>query len=559
MTMARLTDWLTATDHKRIGLLYITASFGFFFVGGLMAELIRLELAEPGLQLVTEGQYDELFTLHGTIMLLLFGTPMVAGFANYVVPLQIGAADMAFPRLNALSFWLFLAGGLVVLSGLFVSGGAAAAGWTGYAPLNDGTYSPGTGMDLWIVGLALVGISSILGAINFITTIYARRAPGMTMFRMPIFTWNVLVTAVLILFAFPPLTAAFAMLLIERRLGGVFFDPSGGGSAILWQHIFWFFGHPEVYILILPFFGIITDIIAVFSRKPVFGYRAFVFATVAIASLSMAVWAHHMFTTGAIVLPFFAFTSFLIAVPTGIKFFNWIGTMWGGRLTFETPMLWAIGFLYLFLVGGITGVIVASPPLDFHFQDGYFVVAHFHSTLVSGTVFAIFAGIYYWFPKMTGRRLSERLGRLHFAGWIVGFTLTFLPQYELGLLGMPRRIADYPADVGWTVLNQLSTAGSILLGLATIPFLVAVVVALRQPATAPDDPWEANSLEWATTSPPPHHNFDHLPPIRSRRPVFDARLAALSGAPSGPGPSAGPPAMATGPAAFAPPAEVPDR
>lgn len=520
-----LTAWLTTTDHKRIGLLYITTSFAFFFIGGLLALVMRAELAQPGLQLVGQQTYDEWFTMHGTIMLFLFGTPMVAGFANYIVPLQIGAADMAFPRLNALSYWLFLFGGCIVLSGFLTTGGAAAAGWTGYAPLSNDVYSAGAGLDLWIVGLALVGVSSVLGAVNFLVTIYGRRAPGLGMFRLPIFTWNILVTSALILFAFPPLTAAFAMLLIDRRLGGSFFEPALGGDAVLWQHIFWFFGHPEVYILILPFFGVVTEIIPVFSRKPVFGYRAFVGATIAIASLSMAVWAHHMFTTGAVSLPFFSIMSFAIAVPTGIKFFNWIATMWGGRLSFETPMLWAIGFLYLFLLGGISGIMLASPPLDFQFQDTYFVVAHFHNTLIGGTVFAIFAGLYYWFPKMTGRFLSERLGRLHLAFWVVGFLLTFLPQYQLGLDGMPRRIADYPNVPGWADLNLLSTVGSLLLGIGTLPFLVAVWRALRQPATAPDDPWGGYTLEWATTSPPPHHNFRRLPPIRSARPVFDWRMA----------------------------------
>ena len=408
-----LTGWLTTTDHKRIGILYISSAFAMFLIGGLLAMEMRTELAAPGLQLVTEEGFDQLFTMHGTIMLLLFGTPMAIGLANAIVPLQIGAAEMAFPRLNALSFWLFLFGALIVLSGFLTAGGPAAAGWTGYVPLSGATYEPTIGLDLWIVGLALVGVSSIIGSINFIVTIYNRRAPGMLMFRMPIFTWNILVTSLLILFAFPPLTGALAMLFIDRHFGGAFFDPSHGGSAILWQHLFWFFGHPEVYILILPFFGVITEVVSTFSRKPVFGYVSFVFATMAIASLSMAVWAHHMFTTGAVSLPFFSLASFAIAVPTGIKFFNWIATMWRGHLTFETPMLWAIGFLYLFLLGGITGIIVASPALDFHLQDTYFVVAHFHNTLIGGSVFAIFAATYYWFPKMTGRLLSERLGRLH--------------------------------------------------------------------------------------------------------------------------------------------------
>ncbi|HEY8845597.1 MAG TPA: cytochrome c oxidase subunit I [Candidatus Limnocylindrales bacterium] len=521
-----LTGWLTTTDHKRIGILYITSAFAMFLLGGLMAMGMRTELAAPGLQLVTEEGFDQLFTMHGTIMLLLFGTPMAIGLANVIVPLQIGAAEMAFPRLNALSFWLFLFGALIVLSGFLTSGGPAAAGWTGYVPLSGGVYEPAVGLDLWIVGLVLVGISSVVGSINFIATIHSRRAPGMHMFRMPIFTWNILVTSLLILFAFPPLTAALAMLFIDRHLGGTVFDPSQGGSAVLWQHLFWFFGHPEVYILILPFFGVVTEIISVFSRKPVFGYVAFVFATITIASLSMAVWAHHMFTTGAVSLPFFSLASFAIAVPTGIKFFNWIATMWRGHLTFETPMLWAIGFLYLFLLGGITGIIVASPALDFHLQDTYFVVAHFHNTLIGGSVFAIFAAIYYWFPKMTGRRLSERLGQIQFVLWVVGFTMTFLPQYELGLMGMPRRIADYGASTGWADLNLISTIGAAIMGIGVLPFLLAVAEALRRPPDQPPDPWGGATLEWWTDSPPPPGNFRYLPPIRSARPVFDARLAA---------------------------------
>jgi cytochrome c oxidase subunit 1 len=522
-----LTGWLTTTDHKRIGILYIATAFGMFLVGGLMAMIMRAELAAPGLQFVGEQGYDELFTMHGTIMLLLFGTPMAVGLANYIVPLQIGAADMAFPRLNALSYWLFLFGSLIVLSGFLTNGGAAAAGWTGYVPLSGPVYEPGVGLDLWLVGLGLVGFSSIVGAINFVTTIYARRAPAMSMLRMPIFTWNILVTALLILFAFPPLTAALAMLFIDRHLGGAVFDPTQGGNPLLWQHLFWFFGHPEVYILILPFFGVVTEIISVFSRKPVFGYRAFVLATTAIASLSMAVWAHHMFTTGAVSLPFFSLVSFAIAVPTGIKFFNWIATMWRGQLTFETPMLWCVGFLYLFLLGGISGVIVASPPLDFHFQDTYFVVAHFHNVLIGGSVFAIFAATYYWFPKMTGRRLSERLGQVHFGLSVIGFTLTFLPQYQLGLAGMPRRIADYAPTSGWSDLNLLSTIGAAILGLSVVPFLVAVVAALRRPPSEPADPWGIGAtLEWWTSSPPPPGNFESLPPIRSPRPVFDAHHGA---------------------------------
>jgi cytochrome c oxidase subunit 1 len=524
-----LLTWLTTTDHKRVGLLYLLAAFGFFFLGGLLALLIRSELAIPDMQFVNEQAYNQLFTMHGTIMMLLFATPAVAALANYLIPLQIGAADMVFPRLNALSFWLFLFGGLIVVSGYLAAGGPADVGWTGYPPLSLRQFSTTTGTDLWIVGLALTGVASILGAINFIATIYTRRAPGMSMLRLPIFTWTILVTAGLILFSFPALTAALVMLLLDRRFGAAFFDPSEGGSEILWQHLFWFFGHPEVYIVALPFFGVISEIIPVFSRKPIFGYRFLVFATILIGAYSFTVWAHHMFTTGAVSLPFFSIATFIIAVPTGIKFFNWIGTMWGGQLTFPTPMLWAMGFLFMFLTGGLSGVVLGSPPIDFHLHDTYYVVAHFHGVLVGGTVFALFGAIYFWFPKMTGRRLSERLGKLHFWSWLIGFTVTFMPQYQLGADGMPRRYADYVANPGWVELNLISTAGSYLLGIGTIPFIAAVVLALRRPADQPPDPWGANSLEWATTSPPPHHNFTSLPPIRSERPVFDARMAREQG------------------------------
>jgi cytochrome c oxidase subunit 1 len=521
-----LLTWLTTTDHKRIGLLYLTSAFGFFFFAGILALVIRSELAEPGLQLVDEHGYDQLFTMHGTVMLLLFATPAAAGLANYLLPLQIGTADMVFPRLNALSFWLFFGGACVVLSGYLATSGPADVGWTGYAPNSSLTYSTTTGTDLWIVGLMLVGIASILGAINFVATLYTRRAPGMSMLRMPMFCWNVLVASILILFSFPALTAALAMLLLDRRFGASWFEPAAGGDALLWQHLFWFFGHPEVYIVALPFFGIISEVIPVFSRKPLFGYRYLVMATVLIGAFSFTVWAHHMFTTAGVSLPFFSIATFLIAIPTGIKFFNWIATMWGGRITFETPMLWAMGFLFIFIFGGISGVILGSPALDFGFQDTYFVVAHLHNVLIGGTVFALFAGIYFWFPKMTGRRLSERLGRIHWLAWVVGFTVTFLPQYQLGADGMPRRIADYASDAGWTLLNQISTVGAFLLAIGTIPFLLAVAGALRRPPDQPSDPWGGNSLEWATTSPPPEHDFDRLPPIRSERPVFDARMAA---------------------------------
>jgi len=521
-----LLAWLSTTDHKRIGILYTTTAFAFFLLGGLIALTMRTELAAPGMQLTTEEGYNQMFTMHGTLMMLLFATPTSVGLANYFVPLQIGAADMSFPRLNAFSYWLFLFGGLIVLSGYATIGGPADVGWTGYPPLSELHYSTTTGTDLWIVGLALTGIASVLGAVNFIATIYTRRAPGMSMLRVPLFTWTVLVTAILILFSFPALTGALAMLLLDRRFGAAFFDPMRGGQPILWQHLFWFFGHPEVYIVILPFFGILSEVIPVFSRKPLFGYVGMVLASIFIAAYSFTVWAHHMFTTGAVPNPFFSAMSFLIAVPTGIKFFNWIGTMWRGRLSFEAPMLWAVGFMYIFLFGGITGVMLASAPIDYHFQDTYFVVAHMHNVLVGGTVFALFAGLYFWFPKMTGRRLDERLGRIHFWSWVMGFTVTFLPLHQLGAMGMPRRYADYPATAGWTQLNVIATIGSYVLGLGIIVFLIAVFRALRHPPDQPPDPWGGYSLEWWTDSPPPPHNFRGLPPIRSERPVYDARVAA---------------------------------
>ncbi len=401
---------ISTTDHKMIGIMYMVACFIFFFIAGLMALLLRLELARPGLQFLSNEQYNQLFTMHGTAMLLFYATPVVFGFANLVLPLQIGAPDVAFPRLNALSFWLFVFGALIALSGFIVPGGAADFGWTAYTPLSNAAHSPGVGADLWILGLAVGGLGTILGGVNMITTVVCMRAPGMTMFRMPIFTWNILVTSVLVLMIFPLLTAALFGLAADRRLGAHIYDPANGG-AILFQHLFWFFGHPEVYVIALPFFGIISEIIPVFARKPLFGYTTLVYATLSIAALSVAVWAHHMFATGAVLLPFFSFMTFLIAVPTGIKFFNWIGTMWRGQLTFETPMLFALGFLVTFLAGGLTGILLASPPLDFHVSDTYFVVAHFHYTLFGTIVFATYAGIYFWFPKMTGRLLDERLGQ----------------------------------------------------------------------------------------------------------------------------------------------------
>ena len=527
---AKVVKVLTTTDHKTIGLLYLCTSFGFFLAAGLMAMIMRAELARPGLQAISNEQYNQLVTMHGSVMMFLFAPAAAYGLANFIMPLQIGAPDMSFPRLNAFSYWLYLFGGLTVMAGFLTPEGAADFGWYAYAPLNDAIHSPQLGSDLWIMGLTVAGLGTILGAVNFITTIITLRAPGMTMFRMPIFTWNMLITSILAIMAFPVLTGAFMALMADRHFGAHFFDASNGG-AILWQHLFWFFGHPEVYIIALPFFGVITEIIPVFSRKPMFGYKGLVFATIAIGALAMTVWAHHMFATGAVLLPFFAFLSFLIAVPTGVKFFNWIGTMWRGQLTFETPMLFAVGFLVTFLLGGITGVMLASPPIDFHVHDTYFVVAHFHYVVFGTVVFAFFGGIYYWFPKFTGRMMDDRLGKVHFWLVFVGFHLTFLVQHWLGAEGMPRRYADYYASDGFTTLNMVSSIGAFVLGASTLPFIYNVIVSFRRGQKAiGDDPWGfGNSLEWATSCPPPRHNFVSLPRIRSERPAFDLHYPQAAG------------------------------
>ncbi len=516
-----IVKWLTTTDHKVIGHLYLITSFIWFLIGGVMALFMRAELARPGLQFLSVEQYNQLFTMHGIIMLLMFATPLFVGFANEIMPLQIGAADVAFPRMNMLSYWLYLFGGIMAIAGFFTPGGAPSFGWTAYAPLSSAEYSPGIGSDLWIVGLAIGGLGTILGGVNFITTIFCMRAPGMTMFRMSIFTWNVLLTSILILLAFPPLAAALLGLEADRRFGALIFEPANGG-AMLWQHLFWFFGHPEVYILALPFFGIVSEILPVFSRKPIFGYKGLIAATIAIAALSVAVWAHHLFTTGQVLLPFFSFMTFLIGVPTGVKFFNWIGTMWRGNVHMDTPMIWSLGFLITFLFGGLTGIILASPPLDFAVSASYFVVAHFHYVIFGTVVFAMFGGFYFWWPKFTGRMLNETLGKIHFWTVLIGFHMTFLIQHWLGIVGMPRRYADYLASDGFTGMNMISTVGAFLLAFSTIPFLLNIWITRNAPKVTTDDPWGyGGSLEWATSCPPPRHNFTSMPRIRSERPAFD--------------------------------------
>jgi cytochrome c oxidase subunit 1 len=514
-------DWITSTDHKVIGKSYIYTSFVFFLIGGFMAELLRTQLSSPNNHFLSAETYDQVFTVHGTIMMFLFATPLAFGLGNYLVPLMIGAPDMSFPRLNALSYWLYLFGGITVVSGFLTAGGAADFTWIAYAPLSNAVHSPGAGADLWIIGIGLTGISTVLSAVNLITTTFTLRAPGMTMFRMPIMVWNMLVTSTLALLAFPVFTSALCLLFCDRHLGTHIFDASKGGLPILWQNLFWFFGHPEVYIIVLPFFGVASQVLPVFSKRPVFGYNTLVLATLLIGGLSVGVWAHHFFTYGGVLLPYFSAMSLLIAVPTGIKFFTWIGTMWGGHLSFDTPMLWTIGFLVTFLLGGMSGVMLAMPALDFDVHDTYFVVAHFHYVLFASTVFCGAAAAYFWYPKMTGRMLREGWGKLHFWLTIIGFNLTFFPQHEIGLRGMPRRVANYSPSLHVTFLNRLSTAGAYLLAISVLPFFWNLWVSWRRPIPAGDNPWGGHTLEWATTSPPPVHNFDSLPPIRSDRPVWD--------------------------------------
>ncbi len=523
-----LMDWITTVDHKKLGILYVVTSLLFFLVGGAFALVVRTELAEPG-TIISAQAYNQMFTMHGSIMLFLFIIPISQGLMNYAMPLQIGAADMAFPRINALSYWLFVFGGVLLASSFALDGGSASAGWTAYPPVSSNTGANveplGAGMDLWLMGVLLIGSGSTAGAINFIVTIFKMRAPGLTLFRMPIFCWTTLVTALLVLFATPVLAASLILLFVDRNGGnGAFFDPTAnGGQALLWQNLFWFYSHPAVYIMVLPAMGVVSEVLPAFSRKPLFGYRAFVLATVGIGLLGFMVWAHHMFTTGGVFLPFFMASTFLIAVPTGVKMFNWLATLYRGAITLTSAMLFGLGFVALFLIGGITGVFFPVAPVDFHLHDTYFVVGHLHYVLFGGGLMGVMAGIYYWYPKALGRKLNEGLGQIHFWFTFVGMNLVFWPQLMLGIDGMPRRINDYADNAGWQTLNLIATVGGFIIAAGFLVFAYNLVYARWRGEVAGDDPWDAPTLEWATTSPPPPHNFDALPPVHSERPLFDKK------------------------------------
>lgn len=523
--------WVATVDHKRLGLMYIVTALLFLVVAGVMAGVIRLQLAFPNGHIVDPDTYNRLFTMHGTTMVFLVGMPFVAGFSNYLVPLMIGARDMAFPRLNAFGYWIFLFGGLLLYfsyiggNGLSGAGSAPDVGWFAYAPLTAKAFSRGASTDYWILGILVSGIGSIASALNVIVTCISMRCPGMTLAKMPMFVWVMLIDSWLIIIALPPLSAAQIMLLVDRFLGGNFFNTQSGGSAVLWQHFFWIFGHPEVYILIFPAFAMLSEIIPVFSRKPIFGKPAMVGAVVAIGFISLGVWAHHMFAVGMSSWSntFFTASTMLVGIPTGIKIFNWTATMYGGKLRLETPMLFCIAFLLQFLVAGLTGIMLAIAPFDWQLHDSYFVIGHFHFTLVAGLVFGIFAGLYYWFPKATGRLMNEKLGKWHFWLFVVGVNITFIPMHFLGFLGMPRRIYTYAPNRGWEMLNLVTSLGVIIQMVAVAIFVYNVLHSVLRGRVAGDDPWDGWTLEWATSSPPPEYNFEKVPVVRSGRPLWDLK------------------------------------
>jgi cytochrome c oxidase subunit I len=519
-----LASWLTTVDHKRIGILYGVTAFLFLLIGGIEALLIRIQLAVPENTFLTFDEYNQIFTMHGVTMIFLVVMPLGAAFFNYLIPLQIGARDVAFPRLNAFSYWTFLLGGLFLYSSFFL-GGSPDGGWFGYANLS--TELPGPGMDFYAIGLQIVGLSSLVAAVNFIVTILNERAPGLSLMRMPVFTWMTLVVQFLLLFALPVLAIALFQLTFDRLFGTLFFQPQAGGDPILWQHLFWLFGHPEVYVLILPAMGIVSEVLPVFSRKPLFGYAAVVFSGIAIGFMGWGVWAHHMFTVGLgpVANAAFALSTMFIAVPTGVKIFNWMGTVWGGSIRFTTPMLFAIGFVAMFIIGGLSGVTHAIVPSDMQQQDTYYVVAHFHYVLFGGALFGLFSGAYYWFPKVTGRMLSEGWGKLHFWLMLIGFNLTFGPFHILGLQGMRRRVPTYPEGVGWDFWNLVSTVGSFIIAASILAFMINVIRSVTRGREAGADPWDARTLEWLTPSPPPHYNFAEVPVVRHRDEVWHRKYA----------------------------------
>jgi cytochrome c oxidase subunit I len=526
-----LHDWVTTVDHKRIGLLYIFYALLFLVIAGVEALAIRIQLMYPHNDFVSPEVFNRLFTMHGTTMIFFFAMPMLFGLGNYLVPLMIGARDMAFPRLNAFSFWLTAFGGLLLYfsflggSGLYGAGNAPDVGWWAYAPLALKAFSPGHSSDYWTISLLVSGFGSIGNAVNVIATVLCMRCPGMHLGRMPLLAWLMLTMSVMLLLAMTPLSAAQLMLMVDRYLGGHFFDTQAGGSATLWMHFFWIFGHPEVYVLVIPAFAFISEIIPVFSRKPIFGYPVMVAATVCIAFVSMSVWAHHMFTIGmnSYANSFFAITTMAVGVPTGIKIFNWLGTMWGGRIQFKTPMLFSIAFLFQFLIAGLTGIIQAVVPFDWQLSLSYFVVAHFHYVIVGGILFAIFAAFYYWYPKVTGRLMSERLGKIHFWLLVIGFHVTFDVMHFPGLLGMPRRIYTYDPGRGWDALNLLVSIGAFVQAIAILVFVWNLVVSYWKGEKAGNDPWDAWTLEWSVASPPPAYNFAEIPTVASRRPLWDLK------------------------------------